>query len=38
MNGIVDRRGRALLTIPIRTTADGPETPVDLWVDTGLAP
>lgn len=36
MNGLVDHRGRALLTVPIRTTADGPESPIDLWVDTGF--
>ena len=36
MNGTVDRRGRALLTIPVRPTEDGSESPIDIWVDTGF--
>ena len=36
MIGKVDSRGRALLKLAIRTTEDGPETQLDVWLDTGF--
>ena len=36
MIGHIDLQGRALLTIPVRSSLNGPETPVEVWVDTGF--
>ena len=36
MKGVVDSRGRALLTIGIRSATDGPETSLNAWVDTAF--
>lgn len=36
MNGVVDSRGRALVTVGIRSAADDPETSLNAWVDTAF--
>ena len=36
MKGIVDSRGRALVAVKIRSTADGSETSHSAWVDTAF--
>ena len=36
MNGVVDLKCRALLPISIRVSADGPDRPLQAWVDTGF--
>ena len=36
MNGIVDRNGRALLTIPLRGSPEAQPQETQVWVDTGF--
>lgn len=36
MKGVVDVRGRALLSLGVRAAVDGAEIPIDVWVDTGF--
>lgn len=36
MNGVVDERGRSLVTVGIRSRADGSETSHSAWVDTAF--
>ena len=36
MNDQVDLQGRALLTVPIRSTPDAEPLPVEVWIDTGF--
>lgn len=36
MNGIVDLKGRSLLPVNFRVLADGPDLPLQAWVDTGF--
>ena len=36
MNGAVDVKGRAMLPVNVRAFADGPDQPLETWVDTGF--
>ena len=36
MRGHIDLQGRALLTIPVSCSPDGPESAIEVWVDTGF--
>lgn len=36
MNGFVDSRGRALVTLGVHSTEDGSETSLSAWVDTAF--
>ena len=36
MNGFVDLKGRALLTVLVGASADQAETPAEVWVDTAF--
>jgi predicted aspartyl protease len=37
VNGIVDASGRALVTLNVRATEDGPLTAVNAWIDTAFS-
>lgn len=36
MNGVVDRNGRALLTIPLRGSPEAQPQHTQVWIDTGF--
>jgi clan AA aspartic protease len=36
MNGLVDLKGRALLTVEVRAAQDAPASPFEAWIDTGF--
>jgi clan AA aspartic protease len=36
MNGYVDGKGRALITVHVRSLIDSEEHPVEAWIDTGF--
>jgi clan AA aspartic protease len=36
MNGHVDGRGRALVSIPVRSGADSDAIEIEVWIDTGF--
>ncbi len=36
MNGLVDLKGRALLTVEFRTALAAPALPLETWIDTGF--
>ncbi len=36
MKGLVDSRGRAIVTLSIRSAADSSETPLSAWIDTAF--
>ena len=36
MKSHIDLQGRALLTIPVSCSPDGPESPIEFWVDIGF--
>jgi len=38
MTGMVDSSGRALLRVRMKLAESGPETEIDVWIDTGFAP
>lgn len=36
MNGLVDLKGRALLTMEVRAASDAATIPIEAWIDTGF--